>query len=157
MIVIRRSDSPNAHYFPFVPDAAPPVPVTELFSLVDFSLVRWDLVRSILPMWVGLAFVVSFGSCLDITAIFVDMGESTLDINRELSTIGLGNVLSGLCLGYTGSYIFSQSVFTYRTGFHSRWTGAIVVLVFAYVIASPVNILEVTPLFFLGSTLIFIG
>jgi hypothetical protein len=28
---------------------------------------------------------------------------------------------------------------------------------FGYVIASPINMLEVVPLFFLGSTLIFIG
>lgn len=138
-------------------EVAPPVPAAELFSLVDFSLVRWDLIVQIFPIWLGMVFVVSFGSCLDITAIFVDMGETTLDINRELSTIGMGNVLSGLFLGYTGSYIFSQSIFTYRTGLHSRWTGAIIVLVFSYIVASPVNILQVTPLFFLGSTLIFIG
>jgi len=111
-----------------------------------------------------MVFVVSFGSCLDITAISVDMGSSSpsslmepLDTNRELVVIGCGNMLSGLCLGFTGSYIFSQSIFTYRTGVHSRWMGAIIVLVFAYVLASPVNLLQVTPLFFLGSTLIFIG
>ena len=108
-------------------------------------------------MWVGLAFVVSFGSCLDITAIFFDMGESTLDINRELATIGLGHLVSGLFMGYPGSYIFSQSIFTFRTGLHSRCTGCIIVLAFSYVVASPLNILQVTPLFFLGSTLIFIG
>jgi len=115
------------------------------------------MIGSIFHIWLGMVFVVSFGACLDITAIAVDMGDSSLDTNRELVTIGVGNLISGLCLGYTGSYIFSQSIFTYRTGVHSRWTGAIIVLVFAYVVASPVNILQVTPLFFLGSTLIFIG
>jgi len=145
-------------------EVAPPVPVSDLFTLVDYSLVRWDLIRVILPTWMGMVFVVSFGSCLDITAISVDMGSSSpsslmepLDTNRELVVIGCGNMLSGLCLGFTGSYIFSQSIFTYRTGVHSRWMGAIIVLVFAYVLASPVNLLQVTPLFFLGSTLIFIG
>ena len=66
-------------------------------------------------------------------------------------------VLSGLSFGYTGSYIFSQTIFTYRTGVHSRWIGALCVLMLAYVVVSPINVLEVSPLFFLGSALIFIG
>ena len=66
-------------------------------------------------------------------------------------------VLSGMTLGFTGSYIFSQTIFTYRTGVHSRWVGIFIVVIFGYVVLSPVNILEVSPLFFLGSTLIFIG
>jgi sulfate permease, SulP family len=86
----------------------------------------------------------------------MDMGEA-LDTNMELKTVGIGNLLSGLSLGYTGSYIFSQTIFTYRTGVHSRWIGVFIVIIFAYVIASPINLLEVVPLFFLGSTLVFIG
>jgi len=66
-------------------------------------------------------------------------------------------VMSGLTFGYTGSYIFSQTIFTYRTGVHSRWIGVLIMIVFLYIVISPVNILEVAPLFFLGSTLIFIG
>ena len=89
-------------------------------------------------------------------AISMDMGEA-LDTNKELATVGLGNLMSGLTFGFTGSYIFSQTIFTYRTGVHSRWIGVFIVIMFAYIVASPVNILEVVPLFFLGSTLIFIG
>ena len=42
-----------------------------------------------------------------VAAISIDMGE-TLDTNGELTTVGISNVASGLLLGYTGSYIFSQ-------------------------------------------------
>ena len=65
--------------------------------------------------------------------------------------------MSGLTFGFTGSYIFSQTIFTYRTGVHSRWIGFLIMIVFMYIVASPVNILQISPLFFLGSTLIFIG
>jgi CRP-like cAMP-binding protein len=65
--------------------------------------------------------------------------------------------MSGLSFGFTGSYIFSQTIFTYRTGVHTKWIGFLIMLVFMYIVASPVNILQVSPLFFLGSTLIFIG
>ena len=66
-------------------------------------------------------------------------------------------VMSGLTFGFTGSYIFSQTIFTYRTGVHSRWIGFLIMIVFMYIVASPINILQISPLFFLGSTLIFIG
>jgi CRP-like cAMP-binding protein len=66
-------------------------------------------------------------------------------------------VMSGLTFGFTGSYIFSQTIFTYRTGVHSRAVGCMIMAMFLYIVVSPVNILEIAPLFFLGSTLIFIG
>lgn len=65
--------------------------------------------------------------------------------------------MSGLGLGFTGSYIFSQTIFTYRTGVHSRWIGVLVCIVYIVVVVSPMNLLQIAPLFFLGSTLIFIG
>lgn len=66
-------------------------------------------------------------------------------------------VMSGLGLGFTGSYIFSQTIFTYRTGVHSRWIGSLICVVYIFVVVSPINLLQIAPLFFLGSTLIFIG
>jgi SulP family sulfate permease len=47
----------------------------------------------------------------------MDMGEA-LDTNKEMVTVGISNVMSGLTGGFTGSYIFSQTIFTYRTGCH---------------------------------------
>jgi MFS superfamily sulfate permease-like transporter len=61
--------------------------------LVNFGQVRWDLIANILPTWVGMVFVVSFASCLDVAAISIDMGEA-LDTNRELATVGLCNCKS---------------------------------------------------------------
>ncbi len=100
-----------------------------------------------------MVFVVSFSSCLDVAAIAMDMGEA-LDTNNELMTVGISNckqdlifcitvmalhifltldsaftlasVVSGLTGGLTGSYIFSQTIFTFRTGCRSRWIGVLV-------------------------------
>ena len=74
----------------WVGEVAPSVPVTDLFTLVDFSLVRWDLWTEIFGTWVGMVFVVSFASCLDVAAISLDMGQA-LDTNRELATVGICN------------------------------------------------------------------
>lgn len=32
-----------------------------------------------------------------------------LNVNKELKTVGMSNMMSGLFLGQTGSYIFSQT------------------------------------------------
>jgi len=140
----------------WVGETSPPVPVSDMFHLVDFSKVRWELGRELIPTWAGMVFVVSFSSCLDVAAISMDMGEA-LDVNNELMTVGISNFVAGLAGGFTGSYIFSQTIFTYRTGCRSRWIGVLVAFTFIAVVVSTVNFLEVTPLFFLGSTLMFIG
>jgi MFS superfamily sulfate permease-like transporter len=74
----------------WVGDVAPPVPVSDIIGLVNFALVRWDLVADILWTWVGMIFVVSFASCLDVAAVSMDMGEA-LDTNKELTTVGICN------------------------------------------------------------------
>ncbi|KAL7544042.1 hypothetical protein ACHAXR_013481 [Thalassiosira sp. AJA248-18] len=140
----------------WVGEEVPPVPVQDLFHLVDFKLVHWNLVSKCVGTWVGMVFVVSFASCLDIAAISMDMGEA-LDTNQEMVTVGTSNLMSGLLFGFTGSYIFSQTIFTYRTGCHSRYVGVFIMAAYAAVCVSTINILEIAPLFFLGATLIFIG
>jgi SulP family sulfate permease len=59
----------------WVGDVQPTSSISSLLELVDFSLVRWDLVFSTrcLSVWVGMVFVVSFSSCLDVAAISMDM------------------------------------------------------------------------------------
>jgi len=132
--------------------------ITSLLMVLDLEKVRWDLIISTrcISVWFGMVFVVSFSSCLDVAAISMDMGEA-LDVNSELVTVGLSNVISGLTLGQTGSYIFSQTILTYKTGYHSRWIGVMGGLMFLGFVFTNVNLLEIVPLFFLGSTLIFIG
>ena len=45
-----------------------------------------------------------------------------------LEQVGFSNVVSGLTGGLTGSYIFSLTVFTQRSGTNSRIPGAILAL-----------------------------
>jgi MFS superfamily sulfate permease-like transporter len=86
----------------------------------------------------------------------MDMGEA-LDTNKEMVTVGTSNLMSGCLFGFTGSYIFSQTIFTYRTGCHSRYIGVFIMAAYLAVCVSTINILQIAPLFFLGATLIFIG
>ena len=57
----------------------------------------------------------------------MDMGEP-LDTDRELMTVGWSNLISGCLGGFPGSYIFSQTIFTYRTKCRTRSVGLIVLV-----------------------------
>ena len=74
----------------WVGEVAPPVPVTDLFTLVDITKVHWGMALRCLSTWLGMVLVVSFSSCLDVAAISMDMGEA-LEVNTELKTVGISN------------------------------------------------------------------
>lgn len=97
------------------------------WSLFDFRNVHWALMPTVLPTWLGMYVVVAFSSSLDVAAIQMDMGRQ-LDFNHELITVGISNLCSGCTGGFTGSYIFSQTLFTFRTGSRSRICGLTVLV-----------------------------
>ena len=78
-----------------------------------FSIVDWSVIPHLIPSWVAMYFVVAFSSSLDVAAIQMELGR-TLHYNEELKTVGISNLVSGLTGGFTGSYIFSQTIFTMR-------------------------------------------
>lgn len=86
----------------------------------------------------------------------MDMGTA-LDTNAELITVGVSNFISGMFGGFTGSYIFSQTIFSFRTGFHFRAVAVVMILLQVTVFVVTVDPLSFIPLFFFAATLIFIG
>lgn len=67
------------------------------------------------------------------------------------------SVCSGILCGQTGSYIFSQTIFTMRAGLKTRWAGIFLIFTELAVFLATTSVLEVTPLFYLGGMLTFIG
>lgn len=137
---------------PDVEAAAP----AEVFRLFELGRVEWSALPGELPVWLGMVFVVSFSSCLDVAAIEIDMGKP-LDTNAELRMVGWSNIFSGLTGGFTGSYIFSQTIFTYRTRTNSRIVGVVVMAAEVAVFFAMVDPLQYVPLFFFAATLTFTG
>ena len=99
--------------------------------------------------------VVSLSSSLDIAAIELEL-KRPLDYNHELTTVGISNILSGITGGYTGSYIFSQTIFSLRMGIRSRLMGYTLAFFCLVAVVIPINILAYVPNFFFGSLLIMI-
>ncbi|GIL50885.1 hypothetical protein Vafri_6858 [Volvox africanus] len=131
-----------------------------LYNLQNGGLahgVNLGAILSQLPKLAGLFLVVCFGSCMDVAAIQSDM-PTPLDFNRELMTVGVSNMVTGaLGAGYTGSYIFSQTVFTMRQGVSNRANGLVVAVVELLVFALPFSVVQYMPNFFFGALLVWFG
>lgn len=131
--------------------------IVDTLSLYVMGRVYWLVAaRAVTASWVSMTLVVSFSSCLDLAAIEVDLRRA-LDMDKELQTVGLSNIISGLCGGFTGSYIFSQTIFTCRTGAHSRFVGLSVAIAEIAIVVSPTNPSASLPLYFFASMLAFVG
>ena len=100
--------------------------------------------------------VVALSSCLDVAAIEMQIGRP-LNMDAELAVVGKANVVAGLCGGFTGSYIFSQTIFTCRVGSRSRVVGSVVVFAEIAVVLSKCDLLQLLPSYWFASTLTFIG
>lgn len=116
----------------------------------------WEAVPRQAGKLLGLYFVVAFGSTLDIAAIQSD--APNVDFNSELVTVGLSNVATGIAgVGLTGSYIFSQTLFSLKMGINSRMMGTVVAAAEIAVFMLPVNTMAYVPNFYFGALVIWIG
>ena len=138
---------------------APPVPATpfyEAWQLFDLRLVRWEAASLILPSWVALTLVVAFSSSLDVAAIEMEK-KQPLQYDYELQMIGFSNLVSGLTGGFTGSYIFSQTIFNLRRQINTRVCSSVIALVELVAFLAPVSLIAYIPRFFFGGLLVLIG
>ncbi|ETV92453.1 hypothetical protein H310_13328 [Aphanomyces invadans] len=128
----------------------------DVFDLFDFSLVQWRVIPKQIVTWLGMYFVVAFSSSLDVAAIEMNMGTE-LDYNHELKTVGWSNAVSGLCGGFTGSYIFSQTIFTLKSNTNSRIPGIVVLVSELIIFVLPLAVTAYIPKFFFGALLSLIA
>ena len=103
----------------------------------------------------SMIFVVALSSSLDIAAIDLEVSKP-LVYNYELGMIGVSNFISGITGGYTGSYIFSQSIFSLRAGIRSRLAGYVTALIQAISVVMAISVLAFVPNFIFASLLIMI-
>lgn len=131
----------------------------DLFNIKGWSLsgIYFPAMTDQVVKMLGLALVVIFGSAMDIAAIQQDTPKK-IDFNRELVTVAVSNMATGAAgCGYTGSYIFSQTIFTMRAGVYSRWNGVVVAASEFAMFALPFPVIQYMPNFFFGALLLWFG
>eukprot|EP00535_Pseudo-nitzschia_heimii_P013035 CAMPEP_0197194584 /NCGR_PEP_ID=MMETSP1423-20130617/29517_1 /TAXON_ID=476441 /ORGANISM="Pseudo-nitzschia heimii, Strain UNC1101" /LENGTH=616 /DNA_ID=CAMNT_0042648031 /DNA_START=127 /DNA_END=1977 /DNA_ORIENTATION=+ len=124
----------------------------ETWDYLKIDKVVWGAYPQLWLTWLGMLFVVALSSSLDVAAIELEM-KKPLNYNQELRVVGISNMISGLTGGYTGSYIFSQTIFSLRIGVRSRIPGFAVAFFSFVVIVMPFPVLSYVPNFFYGSLL----
>jgi len=158
---------------PEPPGGGSPASVYGLFTPIPSSGVPLRAALAQAPRAIALAGVVMFGACLDVSAISAaESGGGAaapataaaaaappsppLDVNREVTTVGLSNVLAGaLGAGFTGSWIFSQTLFSARAGVAHRWAhGAAIACLELAAFASPFSIIRFLPASFVAALLL---
>jgi len=138
----------------------PPIPSAggfNVFELFNPHLVHWEFVWNQWLSMLGLVIVVTFGSSLDIAAIQAAMEGEELDYNVELVTVGIANLVSGLTGGATGSYIFSQTIFSQKRGVRSLANGLVVAVGELVLFGTTFDILKFLPSAYIGAIMCMFG
>jgi sulfate permease, SulP family len=130
----------------------PPPVWYHTWDFLRWGKVDWSAMPRLALTELSMIFVVALSSSLDVAAIELEL-KRPLDYNHELKMVGLSNVVSGMTGGYTGSYIFSQSIFSLRAGIRSRLAGYVLAMCQIIVLVIPVPILAYVPNFFFGTML----
>ena len=101
--------------------------------------------------------IVGFGSSLDIAAIQFGSSDE-VDSEQELLTAGLANLVAGLAgTGFTGSYIFTLTLFNMKNKVSSKAQGIVIVAFEVAFFMLPFSLMDYLPKFFFASFLVYFG
>merc|ERR1712127_317242 len=150
--MVTGSTIEDATHAGWIRESQTPPAWQETWKYLQIDKVAWGAYPQLWLTWVGMLFVVALSSSLDVAAIELEV-KQPLNYNKELGVVGGSNLISGLTGGYTGSYIFSQTIFSLRIGVRSRIPGLAIAFFAGLVIVVPFPVLSYVPNFFYGSLL----
>ncbi|CAD7970545.1 unnamed protein product [Amoebophrya sp. A120] len=126
------------------------------YAIYDPRLVHWSFLPRQIGNFIGLTIVVTFGSSLDVAAIQAEI-PYRLDFNGEMRMIGGANFIAGLTGGMTGSYIFSQTIFSLKSQVTSSLCGWTVFFCEFLLWALPIDLSCVLPKPYVGALVALFG
>jgi sulfate permease, SulP family len=135
-----------------------PFPAVDLRPLlpVDLSPVAWEVVATGAAGAATVTFVSLLSLLFNVTAIEHALGRK-LDIDRELTAAGLGNLASGLAGGTPGYQALSLTLLNRGLAGAQRVSGSVAALVVALGLLLGVDLLEAIPTMLVGGVLVYLG
>lgn len=105
---------------------------------------------------VAVIFVTATSTLFNTAGIEVAVSREA-DLERELTTTGIANVMSGLFGGYTGCVSISRTVLNFTAGGSGRLSGLTAAAISASMLLFAPPLLGLMPKFVLGGLLIYLG
>lgn len=136
-----------------------PLPTGELWRPVTVEAVQNANWPQVVGSSVGMLtiFLISTVSLLLNCSGLEIITKSDIDLNRELKTVGLANMMSGLAGSPPNYHMLSLSTLNHRLGATSRVAGFSAVLVIAITLIFGAGILANTPKLIVAGFLIYLG
>ncbi len=122
----------------------------------DLVYVNWLVIRNQIGSLLFVAVVSVVAILLNATGIELATGQDA-DLNRDLRSAGVANLMAGVTGGMVGYHASSESALAYRMGARSRWLGLILAAVCGVTLALGGPVLAYLPRPVLGGLLLFLG
>lgn len=122
----------------------------------DIAAVDWGAIAASAVMLPGIVIVTVLALLMNATGIELDAG-SDVDLDKELRSVGLQNLVAGAGGGVPGYPAVSLSILAKRLGAANRLVGLVVAAVTLAVLLLGETILDLVPTPLLGSLLVWIG
>ena len=136
----------------------PPPNVTLLlpWSMTALEHYPWAELPDLAGDLIAVIFVTAFSTLFNTTGIEAAVSREA-NLERELSTTGVANMLSGLFGGYPGCVSVSRSVLNFNAGGSRRLSGLTAAAISASMLLFAPTLLGYMPKFVLGGLLIYLG
>jgi SulP family sulfate permease len=118
--------------------------------------INWTILQSQLGVMGTLIFLSTLSLLLGATNLEIAL-DREIDLNRELKSVGVANITSGLLGGMVGTLSLSSSLMAYNIGGRSRWVSLVGSALFALVLFFGTAALSYLPRFVLGGLLLYSG
>jgi len=125
-------------------------------SAADLRLTNWHVVFTQFGTMASIIFISAVSLLLNASGIELTSHED-LDFNRELTTTGFANILSGLGGGLVGFHSLSLTVLAHNIGGKNRMIGVVTALLCGGVLLLGTDVLGYVPVPVVGSVLMYFG
>lgn len=126
------------------------------WDLGDVRQFRWELLPSLSGDILAVMFVTTITMLLNTTGIEL-VTKREANLGRELTTLGVANLVSAALGGYVSCTSLSRSTLTYAAGGRGRICGLTVAAASALMLAVDPAFLAYVPRFVLGGLLLYLG
>jgi SulP family sulfate permease len=134
----------------------PAVGLALAWNLEDLRLFPWQVIPALSGDLLAMMFVTTITMLLNTNGIEF-MVRREADLQRELKTIGVANLISSALGGYVSCTSLSRTTMNYAAGGRGRLSGLVVAFVAASILAIGSGFIAYVPKFVLGGLLLYLG